>query len=289
MNGVRRIISSLETNTDIIWRGQRNVEWKLETSLNRFEPLHEHGDATFDNYVTKFIAGHAKIDNVKFNSNDRLSWLEYGQHHGLPTPCLDFSFSPYIGLFFVFSGLHTKDQKTLGSLFGLNIRSLAHQYSQDCAKKMKKKDSNEYFHQFLNPPRDIMTINKDKVEMKQNPSDFFDEDGKYPYDKLQFFKFPKKTNARMIRQQGCFLYDTMRYTSDFNNLEDYMNQIEPINEPDGPALNKIIIPLKFAAEVFELLELMNINASLLYMDSTGVAEDVKNSFFYNPRTYMIRE
>jgi hypothetical protein len=291
IKGLTDIISSLEKNIDTIWRGQQDSKWIIETSLNRFYPLSGHGDPTLDHNVDKFIAGHAKIQNVLFDPNDRLSWLEYGQHHGLPTPCLDFSYSPYIGLFFAFSGLTKLKENGYCALFALNIRTLASHYANNYCKLSKPDEWYEYFINFLNPPKDVVQntypkpINIPGVKI----NDFFPVSGLYPFDKLQFFPFPKASNERMLRQQGCFIYDTLQYGSKIHNLEELIEGIPVSDEDDGPTLQKIVIPLKLASEVFKIIEKMNINASLLYMNSTGVAEDVKNTYFYNPRTMMVRK
>jgi hypothetical protein len=291
IKGLTNIIFSLEKNSDIIWRGQQDSKWIIETSLNRICPLKGRGDPSLDDNVNKYIAGHAKIQKVLFDPNDRLSWLEYGQHHGLPTPCLDFSYSPYIGLFFAFSGLTKSRQNGYCALFALNIRTLASHYAHNYSQLSKADNWYECFINFLNPPKDVGTnpypkpINIPGV----NIHDFFPSNGLYPFDILQFFAVPKVTNERMLRQQGCFIYDTLHYEGQIHNIEEFISDIPEKDEEDGPTLQKIIIPLKLASEVFKIIEKMNINASLLYMNSTGVAEDVKNTYFYNPKTMMVRK
>ncbi|MGL0949183.1 FRG domain-containing protein [Vibrio vulnificus] len=96
-----------------IYRGQSDHSWLLESSF-----LRSIGDASkvrkaageFStvrkprNYeevmIERFKSGaHLFLDHLPKN-HDVLSWLAVMQHHGAPTRLLDFSFSPYIALYF---------------------------------------------------------------------------------------------------------------------------------------------------------------------------------------------
>ncbi|MDK9763256.1 FRG domain-containing protein [Vibrio sp. D420a] len=96
-----------------IYRGQSDSSWSLESSLYR---------SINDAKATRRLGGkasksmnerrHEEIMLERFKScahlylshlpknHDDLSWLSLMQHHGAPTRLLDFSFSPYIALYF---------------------------------------------------------------------------------------------------------------------------------------------------------------------------------------------
>lgn len=86
-----------------IFRGQSNSDWELKSSFDRL----------FDNVqVANEMLNEFKIDCEKYdlyNStilNDSMSIMALGQHFGLPTRLLDWSFSPYIAAFFAFSDIN---------------------------------------------------------------------------------------------------------------------------------------------------------------------------------------
>jgi len=86
-----------------IFRGQSNSDWELKSSFDRL----------FDNVqVANEILNEFKQDCEKYdfyNSiilNDSMSIMALGQHFGLPTRLLDWSFSPYIAAFFAFSDIN---------------------------------------------------------------------------------------------------------------------------------------------------------------------------------------
>lgn len=96
-----------------IFRGQADSEWILESSLHRvfqnrnaiYESVGGAGQ-TFDPLQTEksmfehFKANaHIYLDHLPAKE-DELSWLSLMQHHGAPTRLLDFTFSPYVALFF---------------------------------------------------------------------------------------------------------------------------------------------------------------------------------------------
>jgi len=86
-----------------IWRGQKKSEWPLRSSF------HRHCRADSAQYLRfnlqrlrPYITSITKSKYDLSNTDDQIEFLSLVQHHGYPTPFLDWSLSPYIAAFFAF-------------------------------------------------------------------------------------------------------------------------------------------------------------------------------------------
>ncbi|MGE5294298.1 MAG: FRG domain-containing protein [Solirubrobacterales bacterium] len=112
--------------SDPLFRGQRNSEWHLETTLER-----EREGMSLSEYLGSLCQVHARVGlsaparwrdlreeidelsrrglesimlfpTVKSHTTSILSFMAYLRHHGFPSPLLDWSRSPYVAAFFAF-------------------------------------------------------------------------------------------------------------------------------------------------------------------------------------------
>jgi hypothetical protein len=115
------------------FRGHGSNEFPLTTTLNRLGRFRLERYVNFD--LPKFSAQAEATLNRRFDMNDGKDFstiLGLGRHHGLPTPLIDWTASPYIAAFFAFSdAIENRDIRNKSSkvrIFALSsefVRSLS--------------------------------------------------------------------------------------------------------------------------------------------------------------------
>lgn len=100
------IATTVNAGVEFYFRGQRKIDWPLQTSFHRLSPS---ADVSMDDYLTRVIpeVGYqaSLYDNEPINISDSLQFgmlLAKLQHHGFPTPLLDWTLSPYIAAYFAY-------------------------------------------------------------------------------------------------------------------------------------------------------------------------------------------
>jgi len=118
----------LKETRDYIWRGERCDNWPLLPSLDRKLKKKNtlHDKDVRNDILTRFklsIRGREEKYLLKSNSeedNENRLWA-LGQHNGLLTPLLDWSFSPYIAAYFAFREDSDKQTKNR-AVYGLSAK-----------------------------------------------------------------------------------------------------------------------------------------------------------------------
>src|ERR1700738_97380 len=107
----RRYVRGLEPYK-FMFRGQESNKWRLRTSFHR----------TDRSDLVKFMrvdvnALHQNLSSLTRHAFNLSSPIDYGafvslaQHHGYPTPLLDWTHSPFIGSYFAFKNAQQADEK----------------------------------------------------------------------------------------------------------------------------------------------------------------------------------
>jgi hypothetical protein len=110
-------LEEFEATGDFIFRGCSEAKYKIYNSAQRhyiINELFKHVPSNdisnhYNSFITELIEeckfwNNATVKNLliqnKVHEENSLAYLSYMQHYGVPSPFLDFTFDPYIALFF---------------------------------------------------------------------------------------------------------------------------------------------------------------------------------------------
>ena len=124
-------------STTILFRGQSNANWSIESSLERigipsipFKKYYSHIDffkPEINSFGRKFERKYkfpkgyendfSDYEQISFDQFPELEYLTYLRHHGFPSPLIDVSKSEYIALFFACEDALYSMEKRNGKVF----------------------------------------------------------------------------------------------------------------------------------------------------------------------------
>ena len=288
---------------NFIYRGHGKKEWLLSTTWNRYRS--QFSDINMTETLSNFEKNLARGGIFPFQKEkSKYKWLELARHYGIPTPLIDFSYSPYVALFFACSEISNTFEKNYAVLYALDITNFSVALSNFFCEKYKINEvmfekirenffSGKYVRFYddnywreLKRISDITNKDEQLQEMENSeiinfPIDNNDNIEYFPENELFFIPHPSSFNKRMIKQHGCFLYDTIEYKDyqvyESRNLEDLISKLNF----DDIILYKLYFPYNFVSELLYKLDLMNINGISLYFDENGAVIDTKNMKNYN--------
>jgi len=216
-----------------IYRGQREPDWKLTPSIHRIEGIKTLKVDTLRSFK-QASRGRRGSSPAKLNDDE---WWAIGQHHGLKTPLLDWTESPFVAAFFAFaSGRPDKDLPKSRMVY-----AIAYQQIKKKCEEIKKSGSNPT----LGPGTTILG----------------------GLDAIDIISPLVDDNARLVSQGGLFT-KSLGLTHD---IETWVRRYFKGN--DGAMMIKIAIieNLGDRNHFLRFLNRMNINYLTLFPDLDGAA------------------
>ena len=105
----------LSRRKQFIFRGLTSSEWPLQTTLDRQRIFrsNDQRSACIESLIAEFNKASYGLPATERLSLTPLGWELLARHHGLPTPILDWTESPWIAAFFAFDDAVGRDVKNV--------------------------------------------------------------------------------------------------------------------------------------------------------------------------------
>ncbi|MFZ0034334.1 MAG: FRG domain-containing protein [Sedimentisphaerales bacterium] len=257
-----RFVENEKVWPTLIYRGQTNAEWKVESTLDRLEKKYPTKPNLSGGIPKEFlctrVSRELQLNRFKELSRGKLGlyiptdddeWWAIAQHHGLATPLLDWTYSPFVALFFAF-----EDEKCLnnGNLISPEKRA-------------------------------VFAVTHHLLTEKSSP-----DTGKIR--KICEPLSPKgQGNYRLFNQGGVFIKMPVG-----KDIETYISENFPKDTYKEPwwetgtgtphpraVLQKFIIPNVEREQCLRFLDYMNINRAALFPDLDGASQYINNLWEIN--------
>lgn len=272
-NDLVNIVAELDNTVTLVYRGEETLEYQLKSTFHReskfadTKMLSKH----LENFKNE-IRGRINIPNYYSSADDEM-WA-IGQHHGLATPLLDWTYSAYVALYFAFYKKISKDDAVL---YVLNLDAIEYDLLIEIEKytDLMPNDVRKNLKDISN----INYIERGKPTYAQTILDVYNKVLTVPLETESFCietvdevlnscvktVLPKSgENQRLINQRGLFTL-----TKYAENLDKIVQ--ERFNNTTSQVLMKIKIDSSLRTELLQHLYAMNIHHSTLFPDLGGAA------------------
>lgn len=231
-----------------LYRGLSNASFKLETSLSR----NCKGKAReVETPILRNFAKYASIEDPQL-SNSVWRQLIIGQHHGLPTRLLDWTYSPLIALHFATSG---------EDLFGKEIKDSV--IWEINIEEFNSLLPSEYKDQLGKESAFLFTVDMlDKVVQRLEQ---YDTDMN---DRAMVLIEPPSIDQRIINQYSYFSI----VPQSIQNIEDFL-------EKYTDCTTKYIIDSALKWRIRDMLDQLNINERIVFPGLDGIAAWLKRHYY----------
>lgn len=128
-----KIYEEYKIKTDFLFRGQREAKWRLYSKLQRhwiLDMLFNKADS-YQGLLEKMVSNGRKNFNAKYleilgeqhdDADNDIAVLGFLQHHGCPTPLLDWTYKFQNALYFGLDGLESKErQREIDDYFSIYV------------------------------------------------------------------------------------------------------------------------------------------------------------------------
>ena len=231
-----------------LYRGLPNWDYSLLTSLRR---NCKNKQNELEKSILRNFTKYAAIEDQELK-NSVWRQLIIGQHHGLPTRLLDWTYSPLMAMNFATTGedLSGMEQNDC-AIWKIDINEINNTLPDRYKDKLKKESPYLFTVEMLD-------------ELVENLEEYDNEMGK----KSMVLIEPPSIDQRIINQYSYF----SMIPSKMNDIEQFLD-----NETDNTT--KYVIDKKLKWRIRDMLDQMNINERITYPGLDGLTMWIKRHYY----------
>jgi hypothetical protein len=233
--------------TQLVYRGLTSTERALETSLSRLAKT----PSDVENHLVRNFRKYAHRDHAPADSI--WNWLALGQHHGLPTRLLDWTFSPLVALHFA-----TYDQRTFdtdGVVWCVDFRAVHEHLPALLGEALHREGADVFTTELLAEAVPDLT-SFDKLAAENGPFALFFE--------------PPSLDDRIVTQAAVFSV----VAGSWEGLHAWLD--------DHPGVaRRVVVPAELKWEARDRLDQANVTERVLFPGLDGLAHWLRR--YYGPR------
>lgn len=261
-----------------VFRGLSTSRHELQPSIEREARSKEMPWAALEKLVVADYKAHARMHQpikVHDSSVDALTWLAVMQHYDVPTRLLDFTYSPFVALYFAVRNRPVREINGL-RLWAINAQAINDQFvnvTEQALRKAKRRKGEPIFRTATNHPDDFSTP---ADELEADLHGFQNRVAESLTASSTYGAHLKKTgcvaavvppgfNARLAAQQGAFLVNCVEELCFCESLNRMMKSTP------SAWCKRFDIDGELAPEIERRLFQMNIHEQSLFPDLNGLA------------------
>jgi len=260
-----------------VYRGLGSSRYELQPSIERELHADSMGWHALEHLVSEEFKARVglHLDGPRIPENE-LSWLALMQHYGVPTRLLDFTYSPFVALYFAVCACRTPSCSSGRNvrLWAINEDSVNYRF-RFVARRAQGKTGRVFDVSRENQTDELDDLIGGTVGMRWDIEKFIPARGNLEHELNQrgcvCAISPPAFNPRLASQQGVFL---LNLAGDLTFNESLATMMKPTQEHTGGAIRwckRFDIAVKAIPEIEHRLFQMNIHEQSLFPDMQGLA------------------